>query len=79
MWPSISIPFGTQSAQVYTCSILIGLGLCRLLLGVDATARRTLQTKEESGRYLYCLGIACGGGWLISIVTAQWLYAGEVP
>lgn len=79
MWPSISIPFGTQPAQVYTYSILIGLGLCHLLLGVDATARRTLRPKEESGRYLYCLGIACGGGWLFSIVTTQCLYAGEVP
>ena len=79
MWPSISVPFGTQSAQVYTYSILIGLGLCHLLLGVDATGRRTLRPKEESGRYLYCIGIACGGGWLISIVKTQCLYDGEVP
>ena len=47
MWPSISVPFGTQSAQVYTYSILIGLGLCHLLLGVDATGRRTYDQRRN--------------------------------
>ena len=58
MWPSISIPFGDQTAQVYTYSLMVGLGLCHLLIGVDAAGRRAGLPREEMGRYLYCLAIA---------------------
>jgi len=76
MWPSISIPFGDQTTQVYTYSIMVGLGLCHLLLGVDAAGRRARLPKGEAGRYLYCLGIASTGGWLASMLTTRLLYSG---
>lgn len=79
MWPSISIPFGTQSVLVYTYTLMIGVGLCHLFIGVDAASRRTGMPREESGRYLYCLGIASAGGWFVSSLTTRWLYAGNAP
>ena len=77
MWPSISILFGDQTAQVYTYSLMVGLGLCHLLIGVDAAGRRAGMPKEEMGRYLYCLAIASTGGWLISMLITRLLYPGD--
>ena len=77
MWPSISIPFGDQTAQVYTYSLMVGLGLCHLLIGVDAGPTRR-AAEEEMGRYLYCLAIASPGGWLVSKLITRLLYPGTV-
>jgi len=74
MWPSISIPFGDQTAQVYTYSLMVGLGLCHLLIGVDAAGRRAGLPRAEIGRYLYCLAIASTGGWLVSMLITRLLY-----
>ncbi|MDP7049700.1 MAG: prolipoprotein diacylglyceryl transferase [Verrucomicrobiota bacterium] len=79
MWPDIPIPFGTHPAQIQTYSLLIALGVCHLLLGVDTTARKQELDRAESSKYLYCLGLACGGGWVFAMVVTRWLYDGQAP
>ncbi|SVC44180.1 uncharacterized protein METZ01_LOCUS297034, partial [marine metagenome] len=68
MWPVIPMPFGSQSGQIHTYSLLIALGVCHLFLGVDAAARRLKLGRAESGKYLYCLGLASGGGWVFAMI-----------
>ena len=79
MWPVIPIPLGTHPEQIYTYSLLIALGVCHLFLGVDAAARRQKLGRAESSKYLYCLGLASGGGWVFAMVVTRWLYGGHVP
>jgi hypothetical protein len=79
MWPVIPIPLGTHPEQIYTYSLLIALGVCHLFIGVDAAARRQKLGRAESGKYLYCLGLASGGGWVFAMVVTRWLYGGHVP
>ena len=79
MWPVIPIPLGTHPEQIYTYSLLIALGVCHLFLGVDAAARRQKLGQAESSKYLYCLGLASGGGWVLAMVVTRWLYGGHVP
>jgi phosphatidylglycerol:prolipoprotein diacylglycerol transferase len=79
MWPVIPIPVGTHPEQIYTYSLLIALGVCHLFIGVDATAQKQKLTRTESGKYLYCLGLACGGGWVFALVVTRWLYDGQAP
>jgi phosphatidylglycerol---prolipoprotein diacylglyceryl transferase len=79
MWPIIPIPFGIQPGQIHTYSLLIALGVCHLFLGVDAAARRQKLGRAESGKYLYCLGLASGGGWVFAMVVTRWLYNGQAP
>ena len=79
MWPVIPIPLGTHPEQIYTYSLLIALGVCHLFLGVDAAARRQKLGRAESSKYLYCLGLACGGGWVFAMVVTRWLYDGQAP
>ena len=35
--------------------------------------------RAESSKYLYCLGLASGGGWVFAMVVTRWLYGGHVP
>jgi phosphatidylglycerol:prolipoprotein diacylglycerol transferase len=79
MWPVIPMPFGSQSGQIHTYSLLIALGVCHLFLGVDAAALRLKLGRAESGKYLYCLGLASGGGWVFAMIVTQWLYNGQAP
>lgn len=79
MWPEIPIPFGTHPGQLQTYSLLIAIGVCHLLLGVDAAARRQKLARTQSDKYLYCLGLACGGGWVVAMVATRWLYDGRAP
>ena len=73
------MPCGSQSGQIHTYSLLIALGVCHLFLGVDAAARRLKLGRAESSKYLYCLGLASGGGWVLAMVVTRWLYGGHVP
>ena len=79
MWPVIPIPLGTHPEQIYTYSLLIALGVCHLFIGVDAAACRQKLGRAESSKYLYCLGLASGGGWVFAMVVTRWLYGGHVP
>ncbi|MDE2656505.1 MAG: prolipoprotein diacylglyceryl transferase family protein [Verrucomicrobiia bacterium] len=79
MWPVIPIPLGTHPEQIYTYSLLIALGVCHLFIGVDAAACRQKLGRAESSKYLYCLGLASGGGWVLAMVVTRWLYGGHVP
>ena len=79
MWPVIPIPLGTHPGQIHTYSLLIALGVCHLFIGVDAAARKQKLAGTESGKYLYCLGLACGGGWVFAMVVTRWLYDGQAP
>jgi phosphatidylglycerol:prolipoprotein diacylglycerol transferase len=79
MWPEIPIPFGTYPGPLHTYSLLIALGVCHLLLGVDAAVRKQKLALAESGKYLYCLGLACGGGWGFAMIVTRWLYDGQAP
>ena len=79
MWPVIPIPLGTHPEQIYTYSLLIALGVCHLFIGVDAAACRQKLGRAEPSKYLYCLGLASGGGWVLAMVVTRWLYGGHVP
>ena len=79
MWPVIPIPLGTHPEQIYTYSLLIALGVCHLFIGVDTAACRQKLGRAESSKYLYCLGLASGGGWVLAMVVTRWLYGGHVP
>ena len=79
MWPVIPIPLGTHPEQIYTYSLLIALGVCHLFIGVDAAARRQKLGRAEPSKYLYCLGLASGGGWVFAMVVTRRLYDGQAP
>ena len=79
MWPVITIPISTYPDQIYTYSLLIALGFCHLFIGVDAAALQQKLARIKTGRFLYCLGLACGGGWVFAMVVTRWLYGGHVP
>ena len=79
MWPVITIPISTYPDQISTYSLLIALGFCHLFIGVDAAALQQKLARIKTGRFLYCLGLACGGGWVFAMVVTRWLYGGHVP
>ena len=79
MWPVITIPISTYPDQIYTYSLLIALGSCHLFIGVDAAALQQKLARIKTGRFLYCLGLACGGGWVFAMVVTRWLYDGQAP
>ncbi len=79
MWPVIQINLGPVPMQIYPYSLLIGCGLCHLLIGVDAAARSRQMDRSEIGRFLYSLGFAAVGGWAFTFLVTPLFYGDKVP
>ena len=74
MWPAINIDLGAFHGQLPLYPLMLGCGLCHVILGVDFTARRQQRSPAIIGDFHYCLLAAFFGGLLSALLITKLFY-----